>query len=466
MTVVADQLGIGDLPWLAATILRRSAHPLAGPAESLGIRPRYLRHKAGRDLVLTFAVPAPVEGRMTHGEESWGTLQLRGDQVGRRLGFDRSAVLEADLTEPLPGVFEAGAVGARLQLFPADPEMTALARCWGGEDGRVRTALELAARQALGNPTLQLATCDAEAVRYKPGNRCVFRYRLGMTDPAHAGHRQVTVFGKVYADAGEAARVHQTVSRLFEGTSPASPLPRPLGLDEEIGLVITEALTPDSDAHRLERSRGGLSVPESELLHAAEALSMLHASASDRPAGDLADGREARRARERTAVLATSCPELGGRLQRLGDQLSRLLESEPPVVLRPVHGAMKPAHFFFSSGRTFLIDCDSTRMADPAVDVGGFLAYLRPGGVWYGRQNSRAWFEAASQCFLSGYRQSMVMLGIPDAEIDDCLRRSRLYEASRLFKIAARRPNRLNSPRRGELAAVCATVGRLLGPAS
>jgi hypothetical protein len=463
--VVADQLGIADLPWLAATVLRRSAHPLAGSAESLGVWQRYLRHKAGRDLVLTFAVPAPVEGRMTHGNESWGTLQLRGDLAGRRFGFDRSAVLEAGLTEVSPGVFSADAVGARIQVFPADAEMTTLARCWSETDGRVRAALELAARQALGTPSLQLATCQAEAVRYKPGNRCVIRYRLGMADPAGAELRQVIVFGKVYADAGEAARVHQTVSRLFEATAPHSPLPRPLGLDEDIGLVLTEALTPDRNPNSLRLSGAAPSVPESELRRAAKALSVLHASASDRPATDAVDRREAKRVRERTAVLASSCPALGDRLHRLGDELSRLLESEAPAVLRPVHGAMKPTHFFFSGGRAFLIDCDSTRMADPAVDVGGFLAYLRPGGVWYGRQGSRAWFEAASGCFLSGYRQSMAKQGVPDAEIDGCFRRSRLYEASRLFKIAARRPNRLNSPRSGELEAVCAAVGRLLGQA-
>jgi hypothetical protein len=169
---------------------------------------------------------------------------------------------------------------------------------------------------------------------------------------------------------------------------------------------------------------------------------------------------------ERTALLGSTVPELGERLLRLGDDLSRALRSEAPAVLRPVHGAMKPAHFFFSGGRAFLIDCDSTRMADPAVDLGGFLAYLRPGGVWYGRKDSRAWFEAASECFLSGYRQSMARQGVPDAEIDGCFRRSRLYEASRLFKIAARRPNRLNSPRIGELEAVCAEADRLLGQAT
>jgi hypothetical protein len=461
--VVAHQLGLGDLPWLAATLLRRAAHPLAGAAECLGVRPRYLRHKPGRDLVMTFAVPAPVEGRITHGNESWGTLQLRGDLAGRRLGFDRSAVLEADLTEESPGVSTAEAVGASIQVFPADSEMPALARCWSDAEGPVRAALELAARQALRDPSPQLATSQAEAVRYKPGNRCVFRYRLGMADPGRTGHSQVTVFGKVYADAREAARVHGTVSRLFDATSPNSPLPRPLGLDEEIGLVLTEALTPDPNPHPLHLSGPAPSVPEPELLRAAEALSILHASASERPSGNLADGREAKRVRERTAALASSCPELGSRLLWLSDELSRAIESEAPAVLRPVHGAMKPAHFFFSGGRAFVIDCDSTRMADPAMDIGGFLAYLRPGGIWYGRRSSTAWFEATSECFLTGYRHSMAARGIPDAEIDDCFRRSRLYEASRLFKIAARRPNRLNSLRTGELEAVCAAVGRLLG---
>ena len=43
-------------------------------------------------------------------------------------------------------------------------------------------------------------------------------------------------------------------------------------------------------------------------------------------------------------------------------------------------------------GDVFLVDFDQFCLADPALDVGYFLAYLRPAGLWYHRAGRRAWF--------------------------------------------------------------------------
>jgi len=86
------------------------------------------------------------------------------------------------------------------------------------------------------------------------------------------------------------------------------------------------------------------------------------------------------------------------------------------------------------------------------------LAYLRPSGPWYQRPGMRHWFEAAAEVFTTTYRQAMLELGIANTAVDGILQRSRLYEAALLFKIATRRVNRLNSPRRKELSAMLSEI--------
>ena len=101
----------------------------------------------------------------------------------------------------------------------------------------------------------------------------------------------------------------------------------------------------------------------------------------------------------------------------------------------------------------FLVDFDQFCLTDPALDVGYFLAYLRPAGLWYHRAGRRAWFEAAaersSRPICTACRAGRVRG--PCAGIAG---RAPVFEAALLLKIAARRANRLHSPRPGEVAAV------------
>ena len=109
-----------------------------------------------------------------------------------------------------------------------------------------------------------------------------------------------------------------------------------------------------------------------------------------------------------------------------------------------------------------MVDFDEFCLADSALDVGYFLAYLRPSGLWYSRPGMRQWFEASAKVFSSTYRQAMLELGSTQATVDGILERSRLYEAALLFKIATRRVNRLNSPRAQELSAMLGEIAACL----
>jgi hypothetical protein len=116
-------------------------------------------------------------------------------------------------------------------------------------------------------------------------------------------------------------------------------------------------------------------------------------------------------------------------------------------------------------GAVFLVDFDQFCLADPALDVCYFLAYLRPAGLWYHRAGRRAWFEAAAEAFLSTYLHRLAERGESTATCAGIAGRAPVFEAALLLKIAARRANRLHSPRPGEVAAVLDEVSRTLASA-
>jgi hypothetical protein len=113
----------------------------------------------------------------------------------------------------------------------------------------------------------------------------------------------------------------------------------------------------------------------------------------------------------------------------------------------------------------FLVDFDQFCLTDPALDVGYFLAYLRPAGFFYHRTALRPWFEAATEAFLAAYTARLAERGEPAATCAGIAGRAHVYEAALLLKIAARRVNRLHSPRAGEVAAVLDEVAGSLARA-
>jgi thiamine kinase-like enzyme len=196
-------------------------------------------------------------------------------------------------------------------------------------------------------------------------------------------------------------------------------------------------------------------IPTEELWLTAIALSRLHTS-TVRPdeKSPRTGAKEAKRARERASLIAGHNSSQAEEVLRLADQLATRLEALEPDAYRPAHGGFKASQLLFHSHKVFVVDFDGFCLADPALDVGYFLAYLRPSGLWYQLPGMMSWFKSASEAFTSTYRHAMIEHGITEEAINGILQRSKLYEAALLFKIATRRVNRLNSPRPKELAAM------------
>jgi Phosphotransferase enzyme family len=408
---------------------------------------RYLRRKPGRGLVAVF------------GPNELGDIYT--------VTVDERSLAPASDDAPPPSA-------PTIQEFPVDPKLAHLDAVMApSEHPALTVALESAARRIDDvPPDWQLAGVVAEPVRYKPGDRCVIRYRLRFADPRAAegtAVRTCTLVAKLYLEESEAQAADDLLSRLRDQAGVAW-IARPLGVVPGLPLALTEDLGSSRDpvpAH------SGLHVvhPGSEdafevVRRAAEALAELHTSGLDtaglnRRTGAVEAGRAAKRARS----LEQYVPELTPMVQRVTDALCATLEELPDDTLRPAHGSYKSSQLMVRDGAVFLVDFDQFCLADPALDVGYFLAYLRPAGLWYHRAGRRAWFEAAAEAFLSTYLHRLAERGESAETCAGIAGRAPAYEAALLLKIAARRANRLHSPRAGEVAAVLEEVSRSLASA-
>ena len=416
-----------------------------------GARPplRYLRRKSGRGLVAVFG-------------------------PGDRDDIYTVTVDEPSLVEMSDDV--TGSFGLEVRGFPVDPQLPHLATVMAPSGhSPLAVALEAAARRVHDVlPDRQLLGIVAEPVRYKPGNRCVIRYRLSFGDPGTAGRtddatRTCTLVAKLYREQDEAQAARDLLARL-RARGGAAWTARSLGGVPGLPLALTEDLGSSRDRVP---ARSGLDVvrPGSReafavVGRAARALAELHTSGLD--SGDLnrrTAAEEAGRAAKRARLLEQHVPQLAPLVRRVTDALCAELAALPADTVRPAHGSFKPSQLLVRDGALFVVDFDQVCLADPALDLGYFLAYLRPAGLWYRRAGRRAWFEAAADTFLSTYLSCLAERGESATTRAGVAARAPVFEAALLVKMAARRANRLHNPRPGEVTAMLDEVSRCLAPA-
>ena len=398
---------------------------------------RYLRRKPGRGLVAVFG-PGDVDDIYT-------------------VSVDERSLLGA------PG--DAAPSGPTVQEFPVDPKLPHLDAVMAPADHpALAAALESTARRFHDVPAdRRLVDVAAEPVRYKPGDRCVLRYRLRFGDAGTStATTTCTLVAKLYRDAGEAEAADALLTRLRDQAA-VGWTARPLGVVPGLPLALTQDLGSRRDpvpAHSgLHVVHPGSEQADEVVRRAARALAELHTSGLDTGGLSRRTGAdEAGKAAKRARLLEQYVPDLVPAARPVVDALCATLAGLPADTLRPGHGSYKPSQLMVRDGAVFLVDFDQFCLADPALDVGYFLAYLRPHGLFYRRAGRRAWFEAAAEAFLTAYLERLAERGESAATGAGVAGRAPVFEAALLLKIAVRRANRLHSPRPGEVAAVLGEV--------
>lgn len=473
MSVAGDtRLGVPvhDLPAIAGAIIERTAG--AAPAR-LGLT--YLRVKPGRGLVAVYRVTQRRHGGPAHPPLVCLSLGEAGLEHAHGLARRRPPT-SAELEGSWPGMLRWPDADLVLQAFPTDERLPALAAACDLAPGSAATAaLAAAAAELTGDARLRLQDAWVEPLRYKPGDRCVVRYRVRLQ--ARASTVDATLIGKVYRDQHLASRVHGLLERMYaeqlrnvggavRGVRVTSPLvPRPLGLAVELGLTVNDDVRRPgvevvTGADALGRHGGGDAIPERRLVATAVSLARLHlGGVSGGPESFRTGDAEAARAHGRAQRLGEFAPALAGRAHAAAEELERRLRTPARAPALPAHGSFKPAQLLFRDADEVLVtDFDQLCLAEAALDIGYFLAYLRPPSLWYRRAGAREWFLRSARLFTEAYRDAATELGADPRAVGEALQRASLYEAALLFKIANRRPNRLNSLRPRELEAMLAEV--------
>lgn len=290
-----------------------------------------------------------------------GPHLVRGDvAVG---GWQDAAEIGAQLPEAARLVV---APGVALSVFPADPGLPALT---AATDPRV---LYAAIRELAPAARHQARDAPVRLLRYRPGRRATLL--------AAAGDPYVV---KVYHDPGKALAVAQESVALQQALgSPDGPL----RLADTIGVLpgMPAVLQRVVQGHGLDQllgsPRGRAARLADAVRSAAQALAALHrapvTSRRLRPVD-----AELRRFQSRAARVACVDPGVGAQLAQLADRLISTQPTAPGAIAGLVHGDCKPSQFRVHGDALTLLDFDHCGAADPASDVGNFLASLRQAGV-------------------------------------------------------------------------------------
>ena len=324
----------------------------------------------------------PVDGA----QQPWETLQDEALQRGVAAPFQR-------LIASVPQW------GMQLQVAPLDPRYPHLVRL--SDPTYVRNVL---ATCPVGESTQPAGDYAVTAIRYRPGQRHVLRYTAAAGNPGPG-----TQFAKLYTSANNelAENMSRTVTRQrVIADWLASRTPNVTGLqpcahwpDDQVILYPWVNGRPlSAQLRRPQRTLAGY------LHQVGCALRTLHSI----PAHALPDLPSHTFAAELKATTRTCehiqalLPAVGQKLQGFFQRIQEHYAAAEPEAPTFTHGDFKADHVLVAQppkARLTLIDFDSCALADPACDIGKFLADLD----WWYALHGLLGLAQAQAAFLAGY---------------------------------------------------------------
>jgi hypothetical protein len=309
--------------------------------------------------------------------------------------------------------------GMRIVVSPLDPRFPQLVRM--SDPAQVHDML------AENRPASarSKAPCRVSTVRYRPGRRHVLRYDIGDGGGRDGGSE--TIFAKLYRN-GESQGAFRLAEAIADGlTESGSPVSAaaPLSVVEDGDSVLFRGAPGEPLSIRIAR---GLSDLATHLHRSGQALRILQSGAVSPPDRIPVHGFDAdlKRVAGATEHIRALLPGPGSAIREIVDRGEGLYERVFKEPLAFAHGDYKCDHLFLGPGGSLtLIDFNACAMADPALDVGKFLADLD----WWFAVSGRDGVETSKRAFLEGYGT------MPEHR----MLRARLFEALILTKITGHR---------------------------
>jgi len=395
---------------------------LPAPAMLGPCRLRYARFAPGRKLTAYYDALVPIEGTQGYSARpvavTWGS---DGDAEQHQRTADLAEIQAEAVRRGVAAPFrqlaaDIPAGGMHVQVSPLDARIAQLVRWSDPRYARAVVAGAYAASEVAPDqaPASRYAVTS---IRYRPGKRHVLRY-----DPLDAAERG-TIFAKLYHSekGGRVFRVATQVAEWLAEHGEGVTSVRPLAYVAEDAVILYPRVFGAPLSERLRRPGQGVAWC---LERAGAALHALHhlplAVAGPLTVRDFAAAIwEVERD---VAHVPTLLPPVGraiGALLNRARELHERLPQEPPTF---THRDFKCEHLLVAPGGLTLIDFDICASADPALDVGKFLADLQ----WWFTAYDQEGLEQATAWFLAGYTP-----GAPQGR----LIRASLYEAVELVKM-------------------------------
>jgi hypothetical protein len=354
----------------------------------------------------------------------------------------------AAFTTPAATVDELGLV---VQVFPVDGELPTLV---DATDPAVAGPVLAAMLASAGDGSPGVTGCRVEPVHYNRRHRCMSRYHLT------AGDRPVVLYGKVSND--DAGRRTPGVVAGLRATLPGArfALPECLGFDEPLELVVLTEIPGVPQVAQLLRARladpaataGG--ALEDAVGACGEIAAALHGTGITQGAARPLEGELARLRRELAPVRRLS-PELGERLSELLDEQERAATATRALPLVQSHGDFTYTQLLFDGPRSGLVDFDTFCQAEPAMDLGHFLAYLR-----FAEAKARAASGAGTGALIDGLADRFTSAYTRAGGDPAALERVTLYQTLSLVRQATHAWHNLKGAR---LAQVITVLGERTG---
>ena len=317
------------------------------------------------------------------------------------------------------GVLDFTPEGVIPRLYTADDRLPWLAMATNMNEMQRRFS-ELPIFSGYGD---QIKLWEIFPVRYKPGLHCVIRY----TVKTPSGNKMF--YGKSFS--GNAEQLYKTIIDLHQCSEENPDMPlisAPVAVWPEMEMILQSAVPNGIEfTHFIYDQRYDTSVRESWMYKAGRALGIFHNN-STAPSETKTVYDDLRDLHEYTLIMGKVRADLATKYEEVIQQILTKVDhfKEPKAVAS--HGAMRTDQYIVQGDRLAMIDLDSYCWANPARDLGNFLAYL----CWKAiRQPEHAQVvERAGRAFLEGY------LSVHE-DIDE--KWLSVYQAASLLKIAGRR---------------------------
>jgi aminoglycoside phosphotransferase (APT) family kinase protein len=256
--------------------------------------------------------------------------------------------------------------------------------------------------------------CTVQVVRHARGGWCVLRYTSG---------EPYVVYGKVYADtAGQ--RRQDLLAALHRAVPADVRVPRPLGYVRRIRMSLCDVVP--GRAPRLADARERVS----GVVAAARTAAALHA-APVAPSSCRTLAAEVAALRRRLIAIRSMWPDVVAQLVAALADVDAQAKSAPALPPTFCHGDFTPSQVLVDPASIGVVDFDAAASAEPALDLGRFLAYLRFTLAKSGSQVG----PFLAPAFLSAYAEAA---GHRSRDVAALTSRVAVYERLSLLSLATR----------------------------